>query len=97
MRDSSSPSDSSETITVTKRSAMLALGAGILAIALVAGVAIAALVRTTDADTLIGAFYSEWDQAGVNLVGNLMYGGGAPYRLQASEIAGIFVDQDDTP
>lgn len=48
VRDSSSPSDSSETITVTKRSAMLALGAGILAIALVAGVAIAALVRTTD-------------------------------------------------
>lgn len=48
MRDSSSPSDSSETITVTKRSAMLALGAGILAIALVAGVAIAALVRTGD-------------------------------------------------
>ncbi|ANI93731.1 hypothetical protein [Dietzia timorensis] len=48
MRDSSSPSDSSETITVTKRSAMLAFGAGILAIALVAGVAIAALVRTTD-------------------------------------------------
>lgn len=46
--DSSSPSDSSETITVTKRSALLALGAGILAIALVAGVAIAALVRTTD-------------------------------------------------
>lgn len=48
MRDSSSPSDSSETITVTKRSALLALGAGILAIALVAGVAIAALVRTGD-------------------------------------------------
>lgn len=48
VRDSSSPSDSSETITVTKRSALLALGAGILAIALVAGVAIAALVRTGD-------------------------------------------------
>ncbi|RNC95053.1 hypothetical protein [Oceaniradius stylonematis] len=61
------------------------------------GAVVRLAAEPVQADTLIGAFYSEWDQAGVNLVGNLMYGGGSPYRLQASEIAGIFVDQDETP
>ncbi|MBO6639011.1 MAG: hypothetical protein JJ920_15720 [Roseitalea sp.] len=60
------------------------------------GAVVRLAAEQTQADTLIGAFYSGWDQPGVNLVGDLLYGGGSPYRLQASQIAGIFVDQGDS-